>query len=275
MSIVAVSDTVGSLGVDIGRMVAAALGYEFADREIIAKAAERFGGGLMELTHAAEEKPTLLDRFSEAQRRYLAYLEAILLELAARDNVVLVGRATTVVFRDVPHTLRVRVNAPEGVRAQRVEQQQGLTQEAALDYVRQTDRERGARVRFFYHVDWNDPLLYDLVLNTERLSVDEGVRLVLALLRTEKGRFQTTTLSHSTVADRSLTAQARAALLANPATRAQQIFVSCARGAISLTGSVRSDEQRKMAHETVAKIPGVADVLNDIIVISTRIQPGV
>jgi len=273
MSILALSDTVGSLGAEIGRAVAAALGYEFGDREIITKAAERFGGGVTELTHAAEEKPTLLDRFSEAQRRYLAYIEAIILELAARDNVVLVGRASPVVLRDVPHALRVRVNAPERVRAERVEQQQGLTREAALDYVQQTDRERGARVRFFYHVDWDEPLLYDLVLNTERLSVDEGVPLVLDLLRSE--RFHTTTVSRATVTDRSLTAQAKAALLANPVTRAQQIFVSCARGAISLTGSVRSEEQRKMAHETVAKIPGVTGVLNDIIVMLPMTYPGV
>lgn len=268
MSILALSDTVGSLGAEIGRAAAAAFGYEFADREIITKAAERFGGGLTELTHAAEEKPTLLDRFSEAQRRYLAYIEAIILELAAHDNVVLVGRASPVVLVDVPHALRVRVTAPERVRAGWVEQQQGLTREAALNSVQQADRERGSRVKFFYHVDWDDPLLYDLVLNTERLTVDEGVPLVLDLLRSE--RFQTTTLSRSTLADRSLTAQAKAALLANPVTRAQRIFASCAQGAISLTGSVGSEEQRKMAHEIVAKIPGLTGVVNDIIVIPPR-----
>ncbi len=263
MSIVAISETIGSLGADIGRAAATGLGYEFADREIITKAAERFGEGLMELKHAAEEKPTLWERFSEAQQRYMTYIEAIILELAAQDNVVLVGRASTVVLRDAPHVVRLRANAPERVRAERVVQQQGLTREAALDAVRQSDRELGARVRFFYHVDWEDPLLYDLVLNTERLSVEEGVRVVQDLLRSE--RFQTTDVSRSTVTDRSLTAQAKAVLLANPVTRGQQIFVSCAQGALSLTGYVRSEEERTVAQETVAKIPGVTSVLNDII----------
>jgi hypothetical protein len=41
MSVVAVSETIGSLGNEIGRRVAQARGYEFSDREIIAKAAER------------------------------------------------------------------------------------------------------------------------------------------------------------------------------------------------------------------------------------------
>ena len=59
MSIVAISETAGSLGREIGHTVAATLGYEFADREIISKAAERFGEGVMELTHATEETPKL------------------------------------------------------------------------------------------------------------------------------------------------------------------------------------------------------------------------
>ena len=43
MSIVAISETAGSLGNEIGRRLAERLGYRFADREIIAKASERFG----------------------------------------------------------------------------------------------------------------------------------------------------------------------------------------------------------------------------------------
>ena len=63
MSIVAISPTIGSLGDEIGREVARARGYEFADREIIEKASARFGEGVMELAHATEEKPTLWERF--------------------------------------------------------------------------------------------------------------------------------------------------------------------------------------------------------------------
>src|SRR5436309_13230614 len=95
MSIVAISETAGSLGREIGRTVAAALGHEFADREIISKAAERFGEGVLELNHATEEKPTIWERFTETQRRYMAYIEAIVLEIAEREHVVLVGRAAT------------------------------------------------------------------------------------------------------------------------------------------------------------------------------------
>ncbi|MBI4628288.1 MAG: cytidylate kinase-like family protein, partial [Candidatus Rokubacteria bacterium] len=131
MSIVAISETLGSLGTEIGRRVAAARGFELADREIIAKAAERFHEGIGELTHVTEERPTLWERFTDTQRRYMTYVEAILLELAARDNVVLVGRAATLLLRGVGHAMRVRVSAPEDVRAARLQHEQGLTPEAA------------------------------------------------------------------------------------------------------------------------------------------------
>lgn len=262
MSIVAMSETVGSLGDEIGRAVTDALAYEFADREIITKAAERFGESVRDLRHAAEEKPTLWERFTEAQRRYRAYIEATIFELAARDNVVLVGRASPIILARAPHTLRVRVDAPEPRRAQRVEQREGLTHEAALDRLRRTDRERAARVRFFYGVELDDPLRYDLVLDTERLDVERCARIVRNAL--EDDRFRSTVASRMAMMDLSLAAQARAALLENPLTRTQPIAITCADGVITLGGDVDVAQVRQAAEDVVAGIPGVTRVRNEI-----------
>ncbi len=271
MSILAISETIGSLGVEIGRAVATNLGYEFADREIITKAAERYGGGLLELTHVTEEKPSLLERFSEAQRRYMAYIEATILETAARDNAVLIGRASTIILRGVPQALRVRITAPEATRARRV-QEQGLTPDAASASVRQSDRERSARVRFFYHVDWDDPLLYNLVLNTDLWIVGEGARLMQEALQSP--RFASTPETTQKLKDLSIGAQAKAALLANPATRDLHLVATGMSGHLMLSGVVEQDEQRKVAHEIVGAIPGVTGVVNEIAVIPRHIGPG-
>jgi len=264
MSIVAMSETVGSGGTEIGRVLAAALGWGFADREIITKAAESFGEGVGELKHATEEKPTLWDRFRESQQRYATYVEATVLEMAARDNVVLVGRASTVILRDVRHALRVRVVAPEHLRAQRIEQQQGLTAQAALESVRHADHDLGARVRFLYHLDWEAPLLYDVVLNTERLSVPRAVAMLREMLADE--RFAPTDGSRQELRDRSLTASARAALLSNPITRPSSIGVTAAHGAVELTGRVMNEAERQAAGAAVARIPGIAAVHNELVV---------
>jgi cytidylate kinase len=270
MSIVAMSETVGSGGTEIGRALATALGWEFADREIITKAAESFGEGVMELKHATEEKPTLWERFRQSQRRYMTYVEATVLELAARGNVVLVGRASTVILADVPHALRVRVIAPERLRADRIERQQGLTGAAAVDYVRDADRDLAARVRFLYHLDWEDPLLYDVVLNTERLTVGQAVGMLRDRLMGD--RLTPTDAARRALRDRSLLATARAVLLANPTTRARPIGVTVADGIAELSGRVDTEDERQAAETAVKRIPGMVDVRNGLVVFLPRAE---
>ncbi|HEU4367092.1 MAG TPA: cytidylate kinase family protein [Methylomirabilota bacterium] len=264
MSLVAMSETVGSRGTEIGRALATALGWEFADREIITKAAESFGEDVGELKHATEEKPTLWDRFRQSQQRYATYVEATVLEMAARDNVVLVGRASTVILRDVPHALRVRVIAPEDVRAERIEGQQGFTAEASLAYVRHADHDLAARVRYLYHLDWEAPLLYDIVLNTERLSVARAVTVLREMLADD--RLVSTDLARQALRDRSLAALARAMLLANPTTRPHAIGVTAAGGSIELTGRVVTEAERQAAEAIVKRLPGVVSVRNGLVV---------
>jgi cytidylate kinase len=217
-----------------------------------------------ELRHATEEKPTLWDRFRQSQQRYATYVEAIILEMAARDNVVLVGRASTVILRDVRHALRVRVIASEQVRAERIERQQGLLADAALEYVRHADHDLAARVRFLYHLDWEAPLLYDVVLNTERVSQARGVAVLRELLAAEG--LAATESSRRELLDRSLAARARAALLANHTTRSRDIRVSVAEGAVELTGRVTTDVEYQAAEAAVASIPGVTRVHNRLVV---------
>jgi len=262
MGVVAISQTVGSLGDDIGRKLAESLGCRFADREVIAEAAERFGEGRSDLIHVTEEKPGLLERFVASERHFVLAIEAILLEKAARDAAVLCGRGAAFVLSRIPHVLRVRITAPEALRAQRVQQRDGLVHEAALNLVRQTDHERGARIKFLYHVDWNDPLLYHVALNTEHIGVDRGVQILRAAL--EDQRFAITPESRQKLNDQSIVAQAKVALLTNPTTRPFQIFVACDRGHLTLSGIVTEEEQRLAAYKVVQAIPGVTDVLNEI-----------
>lgn len=263
MSIVGISQTLGSLGDEIGRALARALSYEFADREIVLKAAEQFGEGVRELEHVTEEKPSLWERFSDTKQRYLTYVEAIIWEMAARDNVVIAGRGAPFILRDVRHALRVRVTAPEPLRARRVEQQ-GLLPDAAADLVRQSDRERASRVSFLYHIGWDDPLLYDLVLNTDHLDVNDAVRLLRDTLAT--GRFQPTPDSLTEVRDLSLVALARAALLANATTRDLPLYLSCRDGHLAVSGAVAREEHRTAAEEIVRKIAGITSVRSEIMV---------
>jgi cytidylate kinase len=258
MSVVAISESLGSQGIEIGRTVAARLGYEFAERDIISKAADRFGADVSRLSHAAEERPTLLERFTAEQHRFAHYVDATVHEMAARDNFVIVGLASTLILASAPHTLRVRVTAGEKARADRLSRQLGLAPALALRRVRESDRERAGRVRFLYHVYWEDPLLYDFVMNTEQADTEECARLLQQMLEHE--RFHSTETSRRAMGDRSLVAQAYAALLADPVTRERSLTVRSEDAVLSVGGRVEEWSVRRAVQQALSTIAGVREI---------------
>jgi len=169
-----------------------------------------------------------------------------------------VGLASAIILARTPHTLRARVTASEGQRAERVAQRQGSDSTVALDRVRQSDRERGGRVWFLYHVDLENPLLYDLVINTERLEAEEGARLVQQAL--QHPCFRSTEASRLTMRDVSLVAMARAVLVADPVTGGHSISVACTDGLVSLGGRIEEWPVRRAAEQALGRVPGIREI---------------
>ncbi len=270
MSIVTISQALGSSGEAIGRALAEDLGYTFADREIILKAAERLGQGVAELERLLEGRPTFLERLSETRRDYLAAVEAVIWEFAATDNVVIVGRGSTFVLQRIRHALRVRMTAPLHVRARRLETERGLVPDAEA-VVARSDRDWAARIRHLYDAALDDPQQYDLVLNTARLDVPASVATIRAALEAE--RFHATPASLAEVRDRCLSARVQAALLAHPRTRELGLFFTCHDGHVALSGRVAREDQRKLATEVVESLSGVSRVLSEVVVVLPPATP--
>jgi cytidylate kinase len=264
MSIVAISDTLGSRGDAMGRELARRLGWEFVDREVITKSAEQFGEAVGDLHEVTEARPTLWERFTDSKRRYLLYVEATVFEMAARDRVVIVGHGATIMLREIRHALRVRVSAPERERVERVRQEHGFTGNAALDAVRDSDGERAARMRYLYHVDMDDAFLYDLTINSERVDIDEGVRLMAEALTLQ--RVQSTDASWAEANDRVATALARARLAADPRTRSQRLTVETHDRRLTLRGFADSEGHKHAALEIVRRVPHVIDIVDETVI---------
>lgn len=264
MSIVAISDTLGSRGDAMGRELARRLGWAFVDRDSIAKAAEQFGEAIGELHDVIEARPTLWERFTDSKRRYLLYVEATVFEMAARDHVVVVGHGSAIMLRDLAHALRVRVSAPEPTRIARVFETQSLTQAAATDAVRDSDRERAARMRYLYHVDMDDAFLYDLTINSERVDVEEGAQIMADALTFR--RVQTTEAAHADALDRAAAAVARARLAADPRTRSQRLTVDVRNGSLTLRGFADSEAHHRAALEVLRGVSGVIDTVDETVI---------
>jgi cytidylate kinase len=262
MSVIACSQEWGSLGDRIARAVAETLGYRFADREIILEAANTYGVAEAELARLDETRPRLLERLQLERQRYLLFIEATVLRFAVEDRVVILGRGGYVLLREVSHALRVRLHAPRDARAGRVGAWAATDTKTAGQLVRQNDRERAARMRYLYEVDWTDPLLYDLAVNTARL--DERTATDLIARAAGQPQFAPTSDSRRTVADLALAAQVRAALAADREVSWTSVQVTAHEGSVTIGGAVRTDAQRARVLELAGRVPGVRSVQDDV-----------
>ncbi|MGQ9816151.1 MAG: cytidylate kinase-like family protein, partial [Candidatus Roseilinea sp.] len=89
-------------------------------------------------------------------------------------------------LRGRPGLLHVRIVAPEDVRAARVARRQGISRDAALAQIQTSDRARRDYLRRFHHCRWDDPDLYDLIINTARITAMAAADIIcLAVARSQ------------------------------------------------------------------------------------------
>lgn len=259
MAIVTIAHVTGSGGPEIGTAVAERLGYRYVDREMLSAAATKYGVQEERLTQLDETKPSLLERFDVETRQYITVIQSALFDVAEQDQVVINSRGGQILLRGVPHALRVRVIAPFDLRVRRVMAKMTGQMSESVDFrttaemVRRSDQEKFGRMRYLYDVDWGDSSLYDLVLNTERLSVEAAVDVITGLAR--RTELQATPESRQMVRDRALASRVRSALAAHPETRKYRINVESEQGVIRLEGTAALEKATDVAR-------GVADVVD-------------
>jgi cytidylate kinase len=101
-----------------------------------------------------------------------------ILRLASLGRVILVGRGADVVTKRLPYVFHVRLVAPLEKRVQHAAQYYNLTAADAAEKVREEDRARRRYLRRYFDADIDDPLLYDLVINTGRLGFARSAELI-------------------------------------------------------------------------------------------------
>ncbi len=188
MSVITISRESGARGNYIGRKLAKGLGYHYVDQKIIHEVSLEYGVRQDEFEHIYEQSPGLLERYAHRNREIVQLFGRIIQGIAQRDNVVIVGRGSFVVLREFTDVLNVRVTAKRSIRVQRVQQDQNLTLEQAQKLLDRLDNERSKFIGAYYGLNWADAALYELCVNTGKLTPDQGVELILQTLLLEKNR---------------------------------------------------------------------------------------
>jgi cytidylate kinase len=101
-----------------------------------------------------------------------------ILHLAELGDAVIIGRAGNLITHDIAGAFHIRLVGSLEKRIAHVEEYLGFDHSAASEYVRTQDLGRKRYVETYYSKDIEDPLLYELVINTDRISYEEAARII-------------------------------------------------------------------------------------------------
>jgi len=201
-SVVCISHATGSGGSEVGRLVAERLGFRYVDEDIIAQAAAKGGVDPGDLADEERRKSWLaraLDEFgrgasgeawallgpmppapgqASSGEELRALIREAIEETAAQGKAVIVAHAASHAIGRREEALRVLVTASAGTRAARLCEAEKLEEAAASRAVKDADAARADYLRRFHDVDDEQPTHYDLVVNTDQLSLEQAAELV-------------------------------------------------------------------------------------------------
>jgi cytidylate kinase len=142
------------------------------DRELLEQEAVRLGVSEGEVEKVDEQPAGIFERFRPGSlyQRYFDALGRLMQELAARGDVLLVGRGGSRFLKDHAGAFHVRLVATPDVRVRRVMEHRWLREGPARKLIAQTDAERRGFYENYFGADWASPLEYHITVNSGRLG---------------------------------------------------------------------------------------------------------
>jgi cytidylate kinase len=268
MYLITISGKMGANGREIARQVAQQLDFKLYDTEAIEKAAQEMGF-LKDVRAVDEKAPSLFERlYSRQPEVHLERLQAVIYELASRGSAVFLGRGSHILLKDYRCALQIRVTASLKKRIENLVEK-GFVPETAEKAIHKSDHEKEAFTKFAFGQDWDNAELYDLVINTDHLSVDQAVDAIVHLMRSE-GMKACSLNAMRSLEMMSLARKAEAVLIgAGFGFATASLFVSVPEpGKIQLTGIVTDQSNKSEAEQILKNLKGVKTIDNQIQVVS-------
>lgn len=261
MAIITVSRGSYSHGKEIAEKLADKLGYHCISRDLLLETSEEFNIPEIRLTQALEGVPSIFERFTGEREKYLAFIEATLLKHAQKDNMVYHGLAGHFILREIRHALHVRITANTEDRAQLVMEREKVSHEEALRLLAKIDHARKQWGLILYGIDLWDSSNYDLVINVDKITVDNAAATIYQVAGWEQ--FKTTAESQAALDELALAAMMKAKLLPI----LPEVAVVARKGSVLVRGKINLDVEARTIDEikeVANTIPGVANLKIDL-----------
>lgn len=187
--VVTVSRNFGALGKEVGQLLADTLEVRCCDRYILQEVARRADID-EELVRVLDEHMSHIDKHwwealihkdAFSYEDYYKYLVKTVLSISLRGGVI-IGRGANLILGP-DRAFRVRIVGSPVKCAERVAERENISFEEAKQKVHDVDQERAEYIKKLYETDIDDPLSYDLVLNSDRYDRIQLVELILEAMQ--------------------------------------------------------------------------------------------
>jgi cytidylate kinase len=209
---------------------------------------------------------SVLEAVADERRTLLLTLASLAYALAAEDGLVLIGGGGQYLLAGLPTVLCVKIVAPADVRAERLATAYGLDRGAAREAVLSGDREQREYNRALFDADWDDPLHWDVIVNSEAITPETARDIILAALAA--GR-RVAAIPAEVASALSLAASVNGALMDDAFASSWLLATPTANGVV-LHGDTADAEQARAAFDAARRLGGDREVIGDLTVQGRR-----
>jgi cytidylate kinase len=271
MYFITVSEMVGTNGEKIAREVAGVLNYDYYGEEELFKAADELGF-VKDLKKLDEKGPTFLEKyFSEKPKIYLDRLQSVIYEVAKKGNGVFFGRGSQLMLNSFNCAFHVLVTGSTEKRVERLMKDMNIEKEVAERILQRSDQDKRGFLKFAFNEDWLNPRLYDLLLNTDKLSVESAVKMTIDAARSDEIKacgVDAVKLLETLSLHRRIESAILDAGIAN-----STLFISVEdTDSVKVYGLAHSLEEKETVERIVKATKGVNKITNDLTLLRTSMS---
>ena len=260
MSLITLTSGIGCGAIDIAQLLGEKLGLEVYDDERLQEEAVAMGISSDELKSLDEKVPGLFNRLLRMKPdTYREVMEALIYQVSGNDRAIILGHGAPFLLRDFGCALHVRIYSSESFRIDTLVNEQELTPDAARKVIQKSDNDRKGFMQFTFNMDWDDPSLYDVIINRDKLGTEGVIELIIAATDTES--ISTCSLGALETMERmSLAKQVEATIIKN-FIHPEHFHVEVPEtGVVYLTGMINPLESKDKLINVIRAVPGVREV---------------
>jgi two-component system, OmpR family, response regulator CpxR len=250
---------------EVIREILKATGYRrITDEDIVANAVEVSGMSDQKIRNAFSSKTSVFNKFTHEKERAMSWIRLSLAGMLSEDQLMIQGFCGQMIPKDVTHVLRICLIADMKHRIT-LAVESGMSEKEATGIIRHRDEEQAVWIHTLYQLKdpWN-PSLYDIVIPTDKMDVQETVSLIENNLRSEV--IKPTDASKKATEDFLLAAKTEVAL----AKEGHSVGVKARDGSVTLT----INKHVLMLNRLEEELKGIAEKVPGVKSVETRVGKG-